>query len=88
MLRTSRAQNEIEVKKNVEQILVILAYIHGEKLAHNDMKPENMLLFKDGRTRFRLKAGDWDSGCRFGEPRAKEATPCASSWRPPPRRNP
>ena len=70
-------QRDTEVKKHVEEILDILVYIHGQKLAHNDMKVENLLLFM-GHLHFHLKAGDWDSARTFGEPRAKQATPCAS----------
>ena len=74
---TVHVQRDTDVKKHVEHILDILAYIHSEKLAHNDIKVENLLLFKDGMRRL-LKAGDWDSARRFGEPRNMQTTPCAS----------
>ena len=62
--------------KHVEHVLDILVYIHGRKLAHNDVKTENLLVFQDGLHQF-CKAGDWDSARTFQEPRNKEATPCA-----------
>ena len=58
LLRDHGRMQEVDVKKNVGEILRILEHIHEDKLSHNDVKAEN--IFCDGHGA--VKIGDLGLG--------------------------
>ena len=46
---TSKGLPEAEVLKLAEQLFVVLKYIHSQDVVHRDLKPDNVLIRKDGR---------------------------------------
>ncbi|CAM9250262.1 unnamed protein product [Choristocarpus tenellus] len=49
-------------KNLFQQVLEGIAYMHSQGVAHRDMKPENLLLSKDGK---RIKIADFGLAARF-----------------------
>lgn len=50
--------NEAEAKVLAKNILSALEYCHELKICHEDIKPENIMIFEDGKDRV-YKLGDW-----------------------------
>jgi serine/threonine protein kinase len=46
---TSKGLPESEVLKLAEQLFVVLKYIHSQGVVHRDLKPDNVLIRKNGR---------------------------------------
>jgi serine/threonine protein kinase len=60
-----------DVRMWLSKTLKILEFLHAESIAHNDVKPANLLVFP----RNVLKAGDFDAAAKFGDVRDKDVTP-------------
>ena len=66
--------HHLEIKKYTQDILQCLDHMHSRRVAHNDIKPANLVQFLvNGVTRFKLI--DFEFAADFGSIRSKEHTP-------------
>jgi hypothetical protein len=64
--------DDVVVKMWLQKMLKILEFLHSHKIAHNDIKLGNLLVFQKP---LRLKVADFDTAAKFNEVRKKIVTP-------------